>query len=162
MLDVSPRQLLEFAGQRLPAGYRRALSKFRYGPGICEIDWALSGPVPWAAEACRATATIHLGGTLEDIARSESDVASGRHPKRPFCIAVQPCVLDPVRAPQGKQTFDAYCHVPAGSNVDMGEQIEAQVERFAPGFRKLVLARTVSMSRLSWNFDGDPNLTITQ
>ena len=144
LLDVSPRQLLELAGERLPTRYRGALRRFRYGPGICKVDWALSGPVPWEAEACRATATIHLGGTLEEIARSEADVASGRHPERPFCIAVQPCVLDPGRAPQGKQTFYAYCHVPAGSSVDMSEQVEAQVERFAPGFRELVLARTVA------------------
>ena len=102
LLDVSPRQLLELAGQRLPARYRGALRRFRYGPGICKVDWALSGPVPWEAEACRATATIHLGGTLEEIARSEADVAAGRHPERPFCIAVQPCVLDPGRAPAGK------------------------------------------------------------
>ncbi len=142
LLDVSPRQLLELAGERLPQRYRRALRRFSYGPGICKVDWALAGPVPWEAEACRATATIHLGGSLEEIARSESAVAAGRHPERPFCIAVQPCVVDPARAPQGKQTFYAYCHVPAGSNLDMSERIEAQVERFAPGFREMVLART--------------------
>jgi phytoene dehydrogenase-like protein len=143
LLDVSPRQLLELGGERLPARYRGALRRFRYGPGICKVDWALAGPVPWEAEACRATATIHLGGALEEIARSESEVAAGRHPEHPFCIVVQPCVLDPDRAPQGQQTFYAYCHVPAGSSVDMSERIEAQIERFAPGFRELVLARTV-------------------
>lgn len=142
LLDISPHQLLDLAGERLPQRYRRALQRFSYGPGVCKVDWALAGPVPWEAEACRATATIHLGGTLEEIARSESDVAAGRHPERPFCIAVQPCVLDPARAPQGMQTFYAYCHVPAGSSQDMSDRIEAQVERFAPGFRELVLART--------------------
>jgi phytoene dehydrogenase-like protein len=142
LLDVGPRQLLELAGERLPARYRSALRRFRYGPGVCKVDWALAGAVPWQAEACRETPTIHVGGTFEEIARSESDVAAGRHPERPFCIAVQPCVLDPARAPQGQQTFYAYCHVPAGSTVDMSERIEAQIERFAPGFRELVLART--------------------
>jgi phytoene dehydrogenase-like protein len=142
LLDVGPRQLLELAGGRLPARYRKALRRFRYGPGICKVDWALAGPVPWQAQACRETATIHLGGAYEEIALSESEVAAGRHPERPFCIAVQPCVVDPTRAPSGQQTFYAYCHVPAGSSVDMSERIEAQIERFAPGFRDLVLARS--------------------
>ena len=149
MLDLAPRQLLELAGERLPARYRGALRRFRHGPGICKVDWALAGPVPWEAEVCRATPTIHLGGTFEEIARSESEVAAGRHPERPFCIAVQPCVLDPARAPGGQQTFYAYCHVPAGSTVDMAERIEAQIERFAPGFRELVLARTSASARQS-------------
>jgi phytoene dehydrogenase-like protein len=147
MLDITPRQLLGLAGERLPSRYRDALRRFRYGPGICKVDWALSGPVPWQADACRTTPTIHLGGTFEEIARSESEVAAGRHPDRPFCIAVQPCVLDSSRAPRGTQTFYAYCHVPAGSTVDMSRRIEAQVERFAPGFRELVLARTSASAR---------------
>jgi phytoene dehydrogenase-like protein len=142
LLDLGPPQLLELAGGRLPARYRSALRRFRYGPGVCKVDLALAGPVPWQAEACRQTPTIHLGGSFEEIARSESEVARGRHPERPFCIAVQPCVLDPTRAPRGQQTFYAYCHVPAGSTVDMAERVEAQIERFAPGFRALVLART--------------------
>jgi phytoene dehydrogenase-like protein len=142
LLDLGPRQLLELAGERLPARYRSALRRFRYGPGVCKVDWALAGPVPWQADACRETPTIHLGGSFEEIATSESDVASGRHSERPFCIAVQPCVLDRTRAPRGQQTFYAYCHVPAGSTADMAERIEAQIERFAPGFRDLVLART--------------------
>jgi phytoene dehydrogenase-like protein len=149
MLDVTPRQLLGLAGERLPGRYRGALRRFRYGSGVCKVDWALAGPVPWQADACRATPTIHLGGTFEEIARGESDVAAGRHPDRPFCIAVQPCVLDPARAPQETQTFYAYCHVPAGSTVDMSARIEAQVERFAPGFRELVLARTSASARES-------------
>jgi phytoene dehydrogenase-like protein len=141
LLDVTPRQLLELSGGKLPPRRTRALRRFRYGPGVFKLDWALGGPLPWAAEACRETPTIHIGGTLEEIARSESDVAAGRHAEKPFCIAVQPCVLDPTRAPSGRHTFYAYCHVPAGSRFDMTERIEAQIERFAPGFRDLVLAR---------------------
>jgi phytoene dehydrogenase-like protein len=141
LLDVTPRQLLELAGGRLPAGYARSLRRFRYGPGICKLDWALSGPVPWTAEPCRETATIHVGGTLEEIARGEADVAAGRHPERPFCIVVQPTVLDRARAPEGRHILYAYCHVPAGSTIDMTARIEAQIERFAPGFGDLVLAR---------------------
>jgi phytoene dehydrogenase-like protein len=141
LLDVAPRYLRELAGRRLPRRYDRALRRFEYGPGIFKMDWALDGPVPWQAETCRSAPTLHIGGTLEEIARSESDVAAGRHSERPFCIAVQPCVADPTRAPQGKQTFYAYCHVPSGSTVDMSERIEAQIERFAPGFRDRILAR---------------------
>jgi phytoene dehydrogenase-like protein len=141
LLDLAPRALLDLAGERLPARYRRALRRFRYGPGIFKIDWALSGPVPWQAQSCRASATIHLGGTFEEIARGEADVAAGRHPERPFCIVVQPCVVDPSRAPAGQHTLYAYCHVPGGSTLDMSERIERQIERFAPGFRDLVLAR---------------------
>jgi phytoene dehydrogenase-like protein len=141
LLDLTPRQLLELTGRRLPARYSKALRRFQYGPGVFKMDWALDGPVPWEAEACRATPTLHIGGTFEEIARGESDVAAGRHCERPFCIAVQPCVVDPTRAPEGRHTFYAYCHVPAGSTVDMSERIEAQIERFAPGFRDRVLAR---------------------
>ncbi len=158
LLDVTPRQLLALAGEELPSRYARALRRFRYGPGVCKVDWALAGPVPWTAEACRSAATIHLGGTLEEIAQSESDVHSGRHTERPFCITVQPCVADPARAPEGAQTFYAYCHVPAGSTVDMTDRIEAQVERFAPGFRDLVLARhtvdAVQVERENPNYVG--------
>jgi phytoene dehydrogenase-like protein len=141
LLDITPSQLLQLADKRLPARYGKAMRRFQYGPGIFKMDWALSGPVPWQAEACRATPTLHIGGTLEEIARSEADVAAGHHSERPFCIAVQPGVVDPTRAPHGQHTFYAYCHVPAGSTVDMSERIEAQIERFAPGFRELVLAR---------------------
>jgi phytoene dehydrogenase-like protein len=141
LLDVAPRHLSGLAGTRLPRRYERALRRFRYGPGIFKMDWALDGPVPWQAEACRAAPTLHIGGTLEEIARSEADVAAARHSAQPFCIAVQPCVADPTRAPEGKHTFYAYCHVPSGSTVDMSEMIEAQIERFAPGFRDRVLAR---------------------
>ena len=144
VLDVTPRQLLELGGERLPARARRGLSRYRYGPGVCKVDWALRGPVPWAAPACRSAVTLHVGGTFEEIARSEADVNAGRHPERPFCLVTQPCVVDPSRAPQGRHTLWAYCHVPNGSEVDMTERIEAQIERFAPGFRDLVEGRSTS------------------
>ncbi len=143
MLDLTPRQFVALADGRLPARHRRALERFRYGPGVCKVDWALSGPVPWRGAACREAGTVHLGGTLAEVARSESDVAAGRHPQRPYCIVAQPGVVDPTRAPAGCQTLWAYCHVPPGSAADMSEAIEAQIERFAPGFRDLVLARAV-------------------
>jgi phytoene dehydrogenase-like protein len=141
LLDITPRQLLDLAGDRLPLRYRNALGRFRYGPGICKVDWALSGPVPWEASVCREAGTVHLGGTLAEVMRSESDVTAGRHPDKPYCIAVQPGVVDASRAPVGCQTLWAYCHVPAGSSVDVTDRIEEQIERFAPGFRDLVLAR---------------------
>jgi phytoene dehydrogenase-like protein len=144
VLDVTPRQLLELAGDRLPPRYARALSRYRYGPGVCKVDWALDGPVPWAAPACRETVTVHVGGTFEEVARSETDVNAGRHTERPYCLVAQPCVVDPGRAPKGQHTLWAYCHVPNGSDVDMTDRIEKQIERFAPGFRDLVLARSTS------------------
>jgi phytoene dehydrogenase-like protein len=143
LLDVTPRQFLQIAGDRLPGRYRRAMRRFRYGPGACKVDWALDGAVPWTAAACREAGTVHLGGTLAEVARSEADVAAGRHPDRPYCLVAQAGVVDPTRAPAGKHTLWAYCHVPSGSTVDMADRIEAQIERFAPGFRDLVLARTV-------------------
>jgi phytoene dehydrogenase-like protein len=143
LLDVTPRALIELAGDRLSPAYRRALSRFRYGPGVCKVDFALSGPVPWTAEPCRRAGTLHLGGTFEEVARSEDDIADGRHPERPYVLVVQAGVVDPSRAPAGQHTLWAYCHVPSGSTVDMSERIEAQIERFAPGFRDLVLAKAV-------------------
>jgi phytoene dehydrogenase-like protein len=158
LLDLTPRQLARLAGDRLPAGYRRALGRFRYGPGVCKLDWALDGPVPWTAQACRDTVTVHVGGTLAEIAASEAQVAAGRHPDRPYCIVVQPGVADPSRAPAGRQTLWGYCHVPGGSTVDMTEAIESQIERFAPGFRDRVLARTVTtaadLARYNPNYVG--------
>jgi len=142
LLDITPRQFLLLAGDRLPARYARALAGFRYGPGICKVDWALSGPVPWTAPACRRAGTLHLGGTFEEVARAEAEVASGKHPDSPYCIVSQPGIVDSSRAPAGKQTLWGYCHVPAGSTVDMTGRIEAQIERFAPGFRDLILARS--------------------
>jgi phytoene dehydrogenase-like protein len=144
ILDVTPRQLIELAGDRLPSRAYRALSGYRYGPGVCKIDWALDGPVPWTAEGCRRAVTLHLGGSFEEIASSEAEVNAGRHPERPYCLVTQPCIVDPSRAPVGKHTLWAYCHVPNGSDIDMTERIEAQIERFAPGFRDLVIARSTS------------------
>ena len=141
LLDVSPRHLAELAEERLSSSYRAALARFRYGPGVCKVDWALSGPVPWEAPVCRQAGTVHVGGTLEEVAAGEAEVAAGRHPERPFCLVAQPGVVDPGRAPAGQHTLWAYCHVPSGSPVDMTERIERQIERFAPGFRDLVLAR---------------------
>ena len=141
LLDVTPRALLTMAGDRLPSGYAAALRRFRYGAGVCKVDFALAGPVPWANEACRQAGTLHLGGTYEEIAAAEAQVAAGRHPDAPYVLVTQPGVADPARAPAGQQTLWAYCHVPAGSDVDMTKRIEAQIERFAPGFGDLVLAR---------------------
>jgi phytoene dehydrogenase-like protein len=141
LLDLTPRQVLAVAGDLLPTRYARRLAAYRYGPGVFKLDWALSGPVPWRDPAVGAAGTVHLGGTLAEIAASEADVAKGRHPRKPFVLAVQPCVADPSRAPAGKHVLWAYCHVPIGSPVDMTSAIEDQVERFAPGFRDLILAR---------------------
>jgi phytoene dehydrogenase-like protein len=158
LLDVTPRQLLQLAGDRLPAGYRRAMRRFRYGPGVCKVDWALDGPVPWTNEACREAGTVHLGGTIAEVSRCEADVSAGRHPEQPFCLLAQPGVVDPSRAPAGMHTLWGYCHVPAGSDIDMTDRIEAQIERFAPGFRDRILARSVQtaadMERYNPNYVG--------
>ncbi len=142
LLDVAPRELLRLAGERLPARYRRGLERYRPGPGIFKLDWALDGPIPWTAPEVARGGTVHLGGTLDEIASAEHDVSRGLHPDRPFVLLVQPSLFDATRAPAGKHTAWAYCHVPNGSRVDMTAAIEAQVERFAPGFRDLIAART--------------------
>ena len=144
LLDVSPRDLARIGGEHLGTPYLQALRRFRYGPGVCKVDWALRGPVPWEAAVCRQAGTVHVGGTLEEIMAGEADVADGRHPERPFCLVAQAGVVDPSRAPLGQQALWAYCHVPPGSTVDMSERIEDQIERFAPGFRDLVLARVTT------------------
>jgi phytoene dehydrogenase-like protein len=158
LLDVTPRQLADLAGDALPARTRRSLTRFRYGPGVCKVDWALSAPVPWQAAACREAGTIHVGGTFDEVARGEAEVHAGRHPDRPFCLVAQPGVVDPTRAPAGQHTLWGYCHVPAGSDVDMSGRIEAQIERFAPGFSNLILARSVRtaavMERYNPNYVG--------
>ena len=141
LLNLTPRQVGSVCGDRLPAKYARRLGEYRYGPGVFKLDWALSGPVPWRDPAVGGAATVHLGGTLGEIAHSEAEVAAGRHPERPYVLAVQPCAADPSRAPEGKHVLWAYCHVPNGSTVDMTTAIENQVERFAPGFRDLIIAR---------------------
>jgi len=141
LFDVSPRALVAIAGEALHPRYRRRLTRFRHGPGSFKIDYALEGPVPWRAEECSDAGAVHLGGTLDEVAFAEREVARGRHPDRPFVLTAQPSRFDPTRAPAGKQTFWAYCHVPNGSTVDMTKPIEDQIERFAPGFRDLVIGR---------------------
>ena len=143
LCDVTPRQLIRLAGERLPARYRRALERFRYGPGAFKVDFALDGPIRWRAPECARTACLHLGGTIEEIAESERAPWEGREAERPFLIVAQQSLHDDARAPEGKHTAWAYCHVPNGSTTDMTERIELQIERFAPGFRDRVLARHV-------------------
>ncbi|HEX3794170.1 MAG TPA: NAD(P)/FAD-dependent oxidoreductase [Acidimicrobiales bacterium] len=141
LLDTTPRQFLALAGPRLSARQGRPWARFAPGPGTCKVDWALDGPVPWSAEACRQAVTVHVGGTLDEVTLSEAEVNAGRLPERPFVLVVQPSVIDPTRAPAGQHALWAYCHVPNGSPVDMTERIEAQIERFAPGFRDRILAK---------------------
>lgn len=143
LFDVTPRQLLRIAGSRLPAGYRRSLEAFQYGPAVFKMDWALSEPVPWMADACRRALTVHVGGSLEEIAHAEREMWEGRPAEKPFVLFSQPSLFDDTRAPAGKHTAWGYCHVPYGSQVDMTERIEAQIERFAPGFRDTILAKSV-------------------
>jgi phytoene dehydrogenase-like protein len=142
LFDTSPEMLVSITGTRTSAGFRRAVQRFKKGPGICKVDWALSGPVPWTADECHRAATVHVGGNFHEVAGSEADVAAGRHAERPFCLVVQSGVVDPTRAPSGESTLWAYCHVPNGSDVDMTQRIESQIERFAPGFRDLILKRS--------------------
>ena len=142
MLDVTPRQLLTLAGDRLPERYGRALGRYRYGPGVFKLDWALAGPIPWRAPECSRAATVHLGGTLTEIAASERGPSRNVTASRPFVLVAQQSLFDPSRAPGGQQTVWAYCHVPNGSTADMTDAVERQLERFAPGFRDLVLARS--------------------
>jgi phytoene dehydrogenase-like protein len=142
LANVSPRELVRLARGRLPARYEQRLLRYRHGPGAFKLDWALDGPIPWRAEECRRAGTVHLGGTLDEISRSEWAAWSGQVVERPFVLLVQQSVFDPSRAPAGKHVAWAYCHLPNGSTEDLTERIEAQVERFAPGFRELVLARS--------------------
>jgi phytoene dehydrogenase-like protein len=152
LLDVTPRQLLAIAGERLPQGYKGKLERYRYGPAAYKLDWALSAPVPWRAPECRLAGTVHLGGTLDEICDSErracTPVSAGQGSaawtsERPYVLFVQPSLFDPSRAPEGKHTAWGYCHVPNGLTGDMTHAIESQVERYAPGFRDLILARSV-------------------
>ena len=142
LCDVTPRQLLKLAGEELPASFQRQLQSYRYGMGAFKIDWALSAPVPWKAAACARAATVHVGGSLEEIAASEHAAARGDSTQRPFVLLAQPSLFDDTRAPAGKHTLWGYCHVPHGSNQNRLDQIESQIERFAPGFRDVVLARS--------------------
>jgi phytoene dehydrogenase-like protein len=141
LLDLTPRQILNLAFDQLPARYRWELEKFKYGPGVFKVDWALSSPIPWKAQECRQAATVHVGGSAEDIAQAEHVVASGRYSDRPFVLLAQQSLFDETRAPEGKHTAWAYCRVPRNSKMDMTDRIESQIERFAPGFRDCILAR---------------------
>lgn len=160
LFDVSPRQLVEIAGDELPRSYAARLLKFRHGPGVFKLDWALDGPIPWRATACERAGTVHIGGTFAEVAEAERAVCQGRPAPRPFVLLAQPSRFDSSRAPAGKHTGWAYCHVPPACDIDMTDRIESQVERFAPGFRDLILARhrmyPADFERYNANYiDGD-------
>jgi len=158
LCDVTPRQFLRLAQGRLSPQYERQLMKFRYGPGVFKVDYALRSPIPWKAPECLRAATVHLGGTAEEIAASEDAMWHGHHPDRPFVLLAQPSLFDPTRTPPGKHTAWAYCHIPNGSTVDLLHRIEAQIERFAPGFRDCILARRAfspaAMEKMNANLVG--------
>jgi phytoene dehydrogenase-like protein len=148
LCDITPRQFLVIAGESLPMGFRRKLGRYKYGPAAFKMDWALSEPVPWKSSECAKAATIHLGGSFSEIVASEQLAGSGKHAEKPFIILSQPTLFDPSRAPAGKHILWGYCHVPNGSQLDMRLRIEKQIERFAPGFRDCILARSVSTPAL--------------
>jgi phytoene dehydrogenase-like protein len=158
LFDTSPAQLADVAGPVLPDRYVRRLRRYRYGPGAFKMDWALDGPIPWRDPSCLEASTVHLGGTIEEIAAGEAAVWRGEHPDRPYVLLVQQSQFDPTRAPDGKHTGYAYCHVPAGSDIDLTDVVERQVERFAPGFRDRILARhatrTADFERQNRNYVG--------
>ena len=141
IFDLTPRQILHLAFDVLPPRYRWELQKYRYGAGVCKVDWALSSPIPWKSRECLQAATVHVGGSAEEIAEGERIVGKGRHPERPFVLLAQQSLFDETRAPAGKHTAWGYCHVPNNSKMDMTSRIESQIERFAPGFRDCILAR---------------------
>jgi phytoene dehydrogenase-like protein len=143
LCDLTPRQLLAIAAPRLTGAFRKELSQYRYGPGVCKVDWALRAPIPWEAEHCRQAGTVHIGGTLDQIAASERAPWKSEHAERPFVLLAQPTLFDPTRAPAGQHIAWAYCHVPNGSELDVSSRIEQQVERFAPGFSNIILRRNV-------------------
>ena len=158
LLDVTPKQAIAMAGHRWPNRYVKKLAKFRHGPGVFKVDWALAGPIPWRNPECRLAGTVHLGGTLDEVSETERAPFENRLAERPFVLLVQPSPFDPSRAPDGQHTAWGYCHVPNGCAEDFTERIEAQVERFAPGFRDLVLERHASgpaaMERYNPNYIG--------
>ena len=147
LCDLSPAPLLRLAGDRFPPRFRRALERYRYGMGVYKVDWALDGPIPWRNPACARAGTVHLGGTFDEIALSERDAWAGREADRPFVLLSQPTLFDPSRAPCGAHIVWSYCHVPHGSPADMLPAIEQQIERFAPGFRQRVIARSVTPAK---------------
>ena len=155
LCDVTPHQLLRIARNRFPARFSRQLAKYRYGAGVFKVDYALHSPIPWKAVDCARAATVHLGGSFQEIAASEHDMRHGRHSERPFVLLAQPSLFDPTRSPAGKHTAWAYCHVPNSSSVDMLEALESQIERFAPGFRDCVLARRVFSPRALEEMDAN-------
>ena len=146
LCDLTPRQFLRIAGLELPEGFRRKLERYRYGPGVCKVDWALDAPIPWKAEECARAGTVHLGGTLEEIEASERAPWHTEHSDNPFVLLAQPSLFDDARAPAGKHVAWGYCHVPNGSSFDMSGRIEKQIERFAPGFRGRILKRNVMLT----------------
>ena len=159
LFDLTPRQIAHIAKDQLPSRYAKALERFRYGAGVWKVDWALNGPVPWTADAPRRAGTVHVGGTFAEVAQAEADVTAGRIPERPFVLVAQQSLFDVDRTPQdGQHTLWGYCHVPHGSDVDMTERIEAQIERFAPGFKDLVIERhatgPAAMERYNPNYIG--------
>jgi phytoene dehydrogenase-like protein len=157
LFDTTPRQLVAIAGEELPSRYVKSMSRFRYGPGVFKMDWALSDPVPWSAEPCRRAGTVHVGGTLAEVAASEAEVVAGRISEQPFVLVAQQSLFDR-RAPDGNHTLWGYCHVPSGSDVDMTGRIEAQIERFAPGFKDTIINKHVmgpaDMERYNSNYVG--------
>ena len=155
LCDVTPRQLLRLADSRLTPAYKGKLQKYRYGPGVFKVDYALSAPIPWKAAECLRAATVHIGGTMEEIAASEEAMRHGHHAERPFVLLAQPTLFDPTRAPEGRQVAWAYCHVPNGSDFDMLSRLEAQIERFAPGFRDCILQRRVFPPAALENMDAN-------
>ncbi len=158
LFDVTPRQLLDIAGEHFTERYRGALKRYRYGPGVFKVDFALDGPIPWRAQGCLRAGTVHLGGTLDEISAGEAAVWRGEHPERPFILLAQQSLFDASRAPEGKHTVWAYCHVPNGSTFDMTGRIEDQIERFAPGFRDRILAKNAmgpaDLERINANLAG--------
>lgn len=147
LLDVTPAQFIRLAGAALPPRAVDRLRDFRHGPGVCKVDWLIEGPIPWSDPACARAGTVHLGGTLDEMVAAESAPWRGEHPERPFTLLSQPSVFDSTRAPDGRQAVWAYCHVPNGSSLDVSDRIEAQIERFAPGFRDRIVARHVFTAR---------------
>jgi phytoene dehydrogenase-like protein len=140
--DLTPRQIISIAGNALSKSYLDKLRKYQYGPGVFKMDWALSAPIPWKDPSLASAATVHLAGSLDELRRSEREVWRGGVTERPFVLLSQPSLFDQTRAPFGKETAWAYCHVPNGSLINMSARIEAQIERFAPGFRNLILAKS--------------------
>lgn len=153
LMDVTPRQLVRIAGGKLSAPYKKRLETYRYGPGIFKIDWALDEPIPFQREECRRAGTVHVGNTLEEIARYERNIGQGRRGEKPYALVVQQSLFDHTRAPEGKHTAWAYCHVPHGDNRDMTDAIESQVERYAPGFRDVVKARHMTNASAFENYN---------